>query len=251
MTSTVLSEQANGVCTLTLNRPDRLNAISVGLVEDLCVALSDALADQSTRIIVLRGAGRAFCSGDDLKDFGNQSRSDAAARKFLEKLQNVSRLIVLGEKIVIGAVHGWAVGGGFEWLVNCDIVFMAEGTRCFFPETQFGMVVTGGVTALLPRIVGEQRALALMLSGERVDATRAHAMGLAWRVIPEDRLFEEAQSFAKRLAEMPKRGLADTKRLSRRIDREAFEAALKLEEKAVLEAFLDPQTASRMVKTKE
>ena len=251
MTSTVLSEQFNGVRTLTLNRPDRLNAISVGLVEDLCVALSDALADQSTRIIVLRGAGRAFCSGDDLKDFGNQSRSDAAARKFLENLQEVSRLIVLGEKVVIGAVHGWAVGGGFEWLVNCDVVFMAEGTRCFFPETQFGMVVTGGVTALLPRIVGEQRARALMLSGERIDSTRAHAMGLAWRVVPEHKLFHEVQSFAERLAEMPKRGLADTKRLSRLIDREAFEFALKLEAEAVLEAFLDPQTAPRMVKTKE
>jgi enoyl-CoA hydratase/carnithine racemase len=251
MTSTVLSEQTNGVRTLTLNRPERLNAISVDLVEDLCAALSEALADKSSRVIVLRGSGRAFCSGDDLKDFGNQARSRPAARKFLNKLQDVSRLIVLGEKVVIGAVHGWAVGGGFEWLVNCDIVFMAEGTRCFFPETQFGMVVTGGVTALLPRIVGEQCARALMLSGERIDAARAHALGLAWRVLPEERLFLEVKSFAERLSEMPVRGLADTKRLSRRIDREAFEAALKSEADAVLEAFLDPGTAPRMVKTKE
>jgi enoyl-CoA hydratase/carnithine racemase len=251
MPSTVLSKQANGVRTLVLNRPERLNAISVDLVEDLCVALSEALADQSSRVILLRGAGRAFCSGDDLKDFGNQSRSEAVARKFLKDLQEVSRLIVLGEKVVIGAVHGWAVGGGFEWLVNCDIVFMAEGARCFFPETQFGMVVTGGVTALLPRMVGEQRARALMLSGERIDAARAYALGLAWRVVPEDRLFSEAQNFAERLSEMPARGLADTKRLSRRIDREAFETALKLEAEAVLEAFLDPGTAQRMVKTKE
>lgn len=249
--TTVLSEGRNGVRTLTLNRPERLNAISVDLVEDLCVALSDALADQPTRIIILRGAGRAFCSGDDLKDFGNQSRSETVARKFLEDLQEVSRLIVLGEKVVIGAVHGWAVGGGFEWLVNCDVVFMAEGTRCFFPETQFGMVVTGGVTALLPRIVGEQRARALMLSGERIDAATAHAIGLAWRLVPEDKLFDEAQSFAERLSEMPTRGLTDTKRLSRGIDREAFARALTLEAEAVLGAFLDPGTAPRMVKTKE
>jgi enoyl-CoA hydratase/carnithine racemase len=251
MTSTVLSERKNGVRILTLNRPERLNAISVDLVEDLCAALSDALADQTSRVILFKGAGRAFCSGDDLKDFGNQSGSEAAARRFLTNLQDVSRLIVLGEKVVIGAVHGWAVGGGFEWLVNCDIVLMADGTRCFFPETQFGMVVTGGVTALLPRVVGEQRARALMLSGERIDAGKAHSLGLAWRVMPEDRLFSEAQSYAERLSEMPARGLTDTKRLSRRIDREAFETALKLEAEAVLEAFLDPSTASRMVKTKE
>ena len=96
-----------------------------------------------------------------------------------------------------------------------------------------------------------RRTRALMLSGERIDAGKAHSLGLAWRVMPEDRLFSEAQSYAERLSEMPARGLTDTKRLSRRIDREAFETALKLEAEAVLEAFLDPSTASRMVKTKE
>lgn len=249
MTSTVLSELNNGVRTLVLNRPSKLNAIDANLVRDLCAALSEALEDSSTRIILLRGAGRAFCSGDDLSDFHNQSRSHAVANRFLADLQEVSRLMVLGDKVVVGAVHGWAVGGGFEWLVNCDIVFMAEGTRCFFPETRFGMVVTGGVTTLLPRIVGSQRALALMLSGERIDATLAHAIGLAWKLYPEARLFAEAQIFCEHLASMPMRGLRDTKHLVRRIDKAEFEEALKLEAEAVLTAFLDPETGPRMVKT--
>ena len=249
MTTTVLSETKNGVHTLILNRPDRLNAINANLVRDLCAALTKALGDASTRVIMLRGAGRAFCSGDDLTDFPNQSRTRDIADRFLRELQEVSRLMVLGEKVVVGAVHGWAVGGGFEWLVNCDVVLMAEGTRCFFPETQFGMVVTGGVTALLPRIVGAQRALALMLSGERIDAALALAMGLAWKLVPEADLFQEAQTFCERMSEFPARGLKDSKRLVRRIDKADFEEALKLEAEAVLAAFLDPETGPRMVKT--
>lgn len=251
MSATVLSELRNGVRSLVLNRPERLNAIDADLVRDLCAALAAAQADAATRIIVLRGAGRAFCSGDDLAAFGEQARSEAAARAFLRDLQEVSRLIVLGEKVVIGAVHGWAVGGGFEWMVNCDVVLMAEGARCFFPEARFGMVVTGGATLLLPRIVGRQRANALIYSSERVDAAAAHAMGLAWRVHPEVRLVEAAQEFGERLAAMPARGLRDAKRLLGRIDRAAFEEALALEAEAVLAAFLDPETAGRMVKTPE
>ncbi len=251
MGPTVLSELRNGVRTLVLNRPHRLNAIDADLVRDLGAALAQAHADAATRVVVLRGAGRAFCSGDDLAAFGEQTRSEAASRQFLHDLQEVSRLIVLGEKVVIGAVHGWAVGGGFEWMVDCDIVLMAEGTRCFFPEARFGMVVTGGATALLPRIVGQQRARALIFSSERIDATAAHAMGLAWRVHPESRLFEAAQALAERLSVMPERGLRDAKRLLGRIDRAEFEAALALEADAVLAAFLDPETASRMVKTSE
>jgi enoyl-CoA hydratase/carnithine racemase len=251
MTVTVLTELKNGVRTVIMNRPHRLNAISTDLVRDLGAALAEANADASTRVILLRGAGRAFCSGDDLSEFRDQARTEAVARHFLRDLQEVSRQIVLGDKVVIGAVHGWAVGGGFEWLVNCDVVLMAEGTRCFFPETRFGMVSTGGATALLPRIVGQQSARALMLSGERIDASRAHELGLAWRVLPEASLFQEAQAFAERLSAMPARGLRDAKRLTARIDRNAFEEAIALETEAVLAAFLDPETAPLMVKTSD
>ena len=251
MSATVLTELKNGVRTLVLNRPHRLNAINADLVRDLGAALAHAHADAATRVVVLRGAGRAFCSGDDLVEFGEQARSEAAARRFLRDLQEVSRLIVLGEKVVVGAVHGWAVGGGFEWLTNCDIVLMAEGTRCFFPETRFGMVVTGGATTLLARIVGRQRARALILSGERIDAASAQAMGLVWRVLPEARLFDEAQALAERLGAMPARGLRDAKLLTGQIDRAAFEEALAREAEVVLAAFLDPETASRMVKTSD
>ncbi len=242
--TTVLSTVENAVCTVTLNRPERLNAINAAMIAELNAALADADADDAVRAIVLRGAGRAFCSGDDLKEFDQQSGDETIARRYIEELQEVTRRIVHGDKIVIGAVHGWAAGGGFEWAIDCDLLLMAEGTRCFFPETGWGMMVTGGVTALLPRIVGAQRARALILLGEKIDAREALAMGLAWRVVPEDTLFDEAQALAERIAALPARAARDVKRILDRACTATVEDAMALETEAVVRSFTDPATAA-------
>ena len=242
--TTVLSSVENAVCTLTLNRPDRLNAINAAMIAELNAALADANADDAVRAIVLRGAGRAFCSGDDLKEFDQQSGDEAVARRYIEDLQEVTRRIVHGDKIVVGAVHGWAAGGGFEWAIDCDLLLMAEGTRCFFPETGWGMLVTGGVTALLPRIIGAQRARALILLGEKIDAHEALAMGLAWRVVPEDTLFDEAQALAERIAALPAQAVRDVKRILDHACTATVEQAMALETEAVVRSFTDPETAA-------
>ena len=247
---TVLSDVTNGVCTLTLNRPQRLNAINADLIADLCRELAAAHADADVGAIVLRGAGRAFCAGDDLHEFPDQSLSEAVARGYLEALQEVTRRIVFGDKIVVGAVHGWAVGGGLEWAIDCDLLMMAEGTRCFFPEVRLGMIVTGGVTALLPRIVGLQRARGLILLGEQFDAAEARAMGLAWRVVAGDSLFDEAQAVAARIAALPARAVRDLKRVLNRACHAGVEVAIGLETEATVRAFVDPDTAARVAKFK-
>ena len=154
MAGTVLTDVADEVATLTLNRPERLNALNATLLADLCAALDAALADDEVGALVLRGAGRAFCSGDDLKEIENQTAGEAETRAFIEAIQEVSRRLVLGDKVVVGAIHGWAAGGGLEWAINCDLAVFGEGTKCFFPEIKWGMFPTGGVTAILPRIVG-------------------------------------------------------------------------------------------------
>src|SRR4029077_1269707 len=119
MTGTVLADNpSDGVWLITLNRPSRLNAIPAELLEDLNVALSSANQDPAIRAVVLTGAGRAFCSGDDLKDFQSQSGSEQRVRAYIERIQDVSRSILFGDKPVIGAIHGWAVGGGLEWAIN-------------------------------------------------------------------------------------------------------------------------------------
>ena len=179
-TSTLLLEREAGVLTLTLNRPDKLNAIHNPLAEALLDALNAAATDPAVRAIRRRGNGRAFCAGRDV--------SAAPTDKDLELVQAVSRAIVTHRCPVIAAVHGWTVGAGFEWMMNADTVFAATDTRFKLPEASLGVFVTGGLVATLPAAVGPMRAKALMLLGETFDAAQALAWGLVYRSVPADEL---------------------------------------------------------------
>jgi enoyl-CoA hydratase/carnithine racemase len=246
MTGTVLTEDVEGgLRVLTLNRPHRLNAILPELLEDLVAALQAADSDASVRAVVLTGAGRAFCAGDDLKDFDAQTADEASTRAYIERIQDVTRAIMLGSKPVIGAIRGWAVGGGLEWVINCDFAVAAVGTRFFFPEISLGVFVTGGVTLLLPRLVGLQRARELILLGERFDAAQAHAWGLVWKVVPDGELMTEALALARRIAALPAERARDLRRI---LAGEAgrLEAAMAAETEATIRGFLDPETARRV-----
>jgi enoyl-CoA hydratase/carnithine racemase len=246
MTQTVLTEDAgDGVRVVTLNRPQRLNAIVPELLEELIAALQAADREPTIRAVVLTGAGRAFCAGDDLKEFGSQSTDAAATRAYIERIQDVTRAIVLGDTPVVGAIRGWAVGGGLEWVINCDFAVAAEGTRFFFPEIGLGVFVTGGVTALLPRLAGLQRARELIMLGERFDAAQARDWGLIWKVVPDAELMPEALALARRIATLPAGAVRDLKRILARPAGD-LEAAMAAETEATVRGFLDPETAKRV-----
>jgi enoyl-CoA hydratase/carnithine racemase len=246
MAGTVLSDIADGVRTITLNRPDRLNAMNNALIADLNDALAEANADAATRAVVLRGAGRAFCAGDDLKAFDEQGGTEGQVRAMVERLQDVTRKIVLGDKIVVGAIHGWAVGGGLEWAINCDLPIWAESARGFFPEVNLGLFVTGAVTTLLPKLAGLHRAKELMLFGEKFGAAEALEYGIAWKVVPDDKLFDEAHEVAARIAALPAMQAADIKRVINRACHADAEGAMALESEAAVRAFRDPATEARV-----
>jgi enoyl-CoA hydratase/carnithine racemase len=247
MTGTVLAEDAgDGVRVVTLNRPHRLNAILPELLEDLIAALRAADRDPAVRAIVLTGAGRAFCSGDDLKDFGAQAGDAAATRAYIERIQDVTRAVVLGDTPVIGAIRGWAVGGGLEWVINCDFAVAAAATRFFFPEISWGLFVTGGVTELLPRLVGLQKARELIMLGERFDAAQARDWGLVWKVVPDAALMAEALGLADRIAALPQGPVRDLRRILARRAGDGLDAALARETEATVRGFLDPETAKRI-----
>ena len=247
MTGIVLSEDAGaGVRVVTLNRPHRLNAIVPELLEDLIAAIQAADRDSATRAIVLTGAGRAFCSGDDLKEFGAQAADETSTRAYVERIQDVTRAVVLGDTPVVGAIRGWAVGGGLEWVINCDFAIAAEGTRFFFPEVSWGVFVTGGVSELLPRLVGLQRARELMILGERFDAAQAQAWGLIWKMAPDAGLMPEALALARRIAALPPGPVRDLRRILARASGGGLEAAMPAETDATVRGFLDPTTAERI-----
>jgi len=251
MSNTVSSSTDQGVCTITLNRPECLNAINRDLLSELKAILSNGNADPAVKVFILRGAGRSFCSGQDLKEFDQYAGDEAESRAYIESIQEITRRMVLGEKMIVGAIHGWAVGGGLEWLVNSDLAILASGTRCFFPEISLGVFVTGGVTTLLPKLVGLQKARELILFGEQFDAQQALEMGLAWKVVPEAELFNEADAAARRIADLPEQAVRDLKRVINRACHMDAEGAMGLETEAVVRGFLDPTTTQRTTRFKQ
>lgn len=236
----------DGLRTLLLNRPECLNAMNRQLIRDVTRAFDDANADDATRVIVFSGAGRAFCAGDDRHEH-QHPQNEAEAREFVELIQNATRAIVLGAKPVVGAINGWAVGGGFEWAINCDFPLWAESAKGFFPEVSLNLFVTGGVTALLPALAGLNRAREMLFLGERYDAEALLSMGVAWRVVADEQLMSSARETALRLARLPAQSVCAMKRVLRNTCSADFEQALRLESEATIAGFMDPQT-TRLLK---
>ena len=168
--SHVLLEHQDGISVVTLNRPERLNAMGQALLDQLHAVLVAAQHEARTSVIVFTGAGRAFCAGDDLQEIEAQSQTVAASQGMCDAIQQITRDLMFGPKLVVGAEHGYAAGGGFEWVLNCDLVVAADDLVAFFPEMGLGHFVTGGVTQLLPQTVGYQRAMELLLLGDRLHA---------------------------------------------------------------------------------
>ena len=235
----------DGVRTITLNRPKALNAMNGQLVREVTLAFDHANQDIATKAIIFTGSGRAFCAGDDLVEHSHPG-SEAEARDAIDAIQRATRAIYLGDKVVVGAINGWAVGGGFEWAINCDFPIWAESAKAFFPELYWGMFVTGGVTALLPALVGLNKARELLFLGERQSADALHEMGLAWRIAPDDKLLDEAHLIAAKIAALPQGAVCDMKRTLARTACTDIEAAIKLETEATMRGFLDPETIERI-----
>ncbi len=238
---TVLSTLEAGVRTITLNRPKRLNAMTLQLNIDVAQAFEDANADPGTNAIIFTGAGRGFCAGDDRQDH-IEPQNEAEARMMVDAIQRVTRAIVKGDRPVVGAINGWAVGGGFEWAINCDFPIWAESARAFFPEISLNFFVTGGVTSILPAIVGPVKAREMIMLGEKYTARDLADLGVAWRVVPDDLLMEEARAVAGRLAGLPPNAVRAMKRVLTLTATTDLNAALSLETEATITAFLDPLT---------
>lgn len=245
MPMTVISRTDGAIAWVRLNRPERLNAMNGQLVDALAAALDAADADPAVRVVILHGEGRAFCSGDDLKDLEAQTASAAATEAWVEAIQQITLKIMNARKIVIAAVHGWCVGGALEWVINCDFSLFADDTRWFFPEVGYGLFVTGGVTALLTKQVGPQVTKELLILGERHDARKALEVGIAWRVVAADALLAEAESLALRIAARPADAVADAKRAINAGFHSSLVDAMALETAATVKGFLSPDAQAR------
>jgi len=210
----VLTQKSGGVMTITLNRPDVLNSFNGPMADALLGALEDAADDDLVRAVLITGAGRAFCAGQDLAavlpvegqpmpDLG-----DVVQRQY----NPIVRAIRLLEKPIVCAVNGVAAGAGANIAFACDITLASEDASFIQSFAKIGLIPDSGGTYLLPRLIGLQRAAALTMLGDKLDSARAKEWGLIYDVVPGAMLAQVSLEMAARLAAMPTRGLGLTKR---------------------------------------
>jgi enoyl-CoA hydratase/carnithine racemase len=239
---TIQSElRDNAVRVIALNRPDSLNAMNRQLIDDVAKAFDDANADPATRVILFTGKGRAFCAGDDRKAHVHP-QSEEEARDLVDAIQRATRAIVFGGKPVVGAINGWAVGGGFEWAINCDFPIWGESAKGFFPEVSLNLFVTGAVTSLLPALVGLNKAREMLMLGDRYSAAELKEMGVAWKVVSDEELLDSAFDVANKLSDLPTLSVRAMKRVLNEAAASNLESALRMETEATISGFLDPKT---------
>lgn len=196
--SLILVSSEEGVCWIRLNRPDKLNSMTLKMHEMVRKALDDAEADDSVGSIVITGAGRAFCAGADVSALGTLAPEEA--KDFSEKGQETVKKIRGHPKPVIAAVNGYALGGGCELATACDFRIASEKARFGQPEIGLGLVPGWGGTRLLARLIGPAKAKEMILTGGMVNAEEAAEIGLVMKVVKVEKLEEEAANFAKALA---------------------------------------------------
>ena len=200
---TLICRKEEGIAVVVLNRPKQLNALSLRMKEELGDVFEELERDEEVKVVILTGGDKAFCAGADIKERSTMQMTQGEfyferrkSHAFYCKIENC-------EKPVIAAVSGVAVGGGCELALVCDLRIASDSARFGLPEVKIGMIPAAGGTQRLPRLIGVTRAKGLLYTGESVDAQEAYRIGLVNRVVPVDRLMEEAMSMARKLADYP------------------------------------------------
>lgn len=192
-------EKLDGIATITLNRPEVLNAMNKQLWIDFQAALEDAKDDGKVNVLIITGEGRAFSTGADLKDSKGRSLEDY--RAYLEALQETSRTIIRFEKPTIAAINGYALGSGYELALACDIRIAAKEAQIGSPEAKVTSSVTGGAMRLVQDLIGPGKARELLFTGAYIDGDEAERIGLVNKAVPRQQLMDEAREMAKQIAQ--------------------------------------------------
>ncbi len=228
---TLLFDVSEGVATLTLNRPDKLNSFNAEMHEEMRAAMKTVERDDGIRCLLLTGAGRAFCAGQDLGD--RDVSPDAEMPDLGDSLERnynpLIRRIVKLEKPVVCAVNGVAAGAGANLALACDIVLAAQSAYFVQSFSNIGLIPDSGGSWLLPRLIGRARAMAITLLAEKVSAQQAADWGMIWKAIGDEELMPQAIRMAQQLAQRPTRGLGYLKRCMQLSSEQDLDAQLDTE----------------------
>jgi 2-(1,2-epoxy-1,2-dihydrophenyl)acetyl-CoA isomerase len=211
MTKKTRTERTDGVLEITLNEPDRLNALGEQMNAEILAALKNAEADDAVRALLITGAGRAFSAGADLNEAAMQQRPDLG-KVIHDRYNPICEMLMGMNKPVICAVNGVAAGAGANLALCCDIVVAGRSASFLQAFAKIGLLPDLGGTYFLPRLVGRARAMGLAMLAEPLPAETAEQWGLIWRCVDDDKLMDQARAVATKLAGMPPLGLSAIKR---------------------------------------
>lgn len=195
----IIVEKDGVIAVITLNRPQQLNALSHGLIKDLSLAMQELDQDDQIRVIIVTGGEKVFAAGADIKEMAERGPFDERLHERLVYRDRINRI----SKPVIAAVSGFALGGGCELAMSCDIIVAAENARFGQPEVNIGIIPGSGGTQRLTHLVGKHRAMEMVLTGDFMSAADAERFGLVNRVVPLEMLMEEAKGIANKIAAKP------------------------------------------------
>src|SRR5512145_2301993 len=227
-------ERRDGVATITLNRPDAFNALSLGLGRELFHAALEVDEDPAVRCIVVTGAGRAFCAGGDVKDFvDNIERIGVLVKELTTYLHGTVSRFCRSDKPVIMAVNGVAAGGGLSFALSGDLVVAAESARFTMAYSKIAASPDGSSSYFLPRLIGLRRAMELYFTNRVLSAREAQEWGLVTRVVPDGELRSAVEAQARELAQGPTRAFGAAKRLFHQSTWESLETQMELEAQSI------------------
>jgi|ERR1051325_478207 2-(1,2-epoxy-1,2-dihydrophenyl)acetyl-CoA isomerase len=244
--SFIESSVHEGIATITLNRPEKLNAFSGTMREDLLAALRTADSDANARVVVITGAGRAFCAGGDVKYMSElQKTNDTASfRKLLDAGRDVVLQLVMMEKPAIASINGVAAGAGCNLALACDYRIASDQAKLGQTFIRIGLHPDWGGTWLLPRLAGRSRALELCMTGRMIDANEALAIGMIDRIAAD--LAQETKALARSIADAPPSAIAAIKRALNASERNDLRAQLELESEHQLRCFASSEAKERI-----
>jgi len=230
MSSTVKLEKQGSIATITFNRPDKMNSFNLAMADDMEAVTEDVMLDDKIRAVILKGEGKLFMAGGDLKYFAeNLKTMPAGILHIIRQLKSSMFNLRNMNKPVLAAVHGSVAGVGVSFMLAADLVIAADDTKFTLAYTGIGTSPDGGVSYMLPRLVGTKKAMELMMLSELFDAKTALQHGLINWVAPGDQLFDQVNAIATRLANGPTKAFANVKRLVNHTWDNSFETQCELE----------------------
>jgi len=225
----LIVEKSGGIAKITLNRPEKLNAIDVKLGAELYSALEDIQRDEDIGVVILKGNGRAFCAGRDLSELGSHASVSAEEQPQMASFSDICSMIEDINKPVIAAVHGYAITGGFLLAYSCDLIIAGEDAQFADTHALWGLIPGGGESQRLPRRIGPGKAKELLLTSDFMSAREAERCGLVNEVVPVEKLDEAATALARKILNNNRSAVSALKFLVNQAMKVDFDSGIKLE----------------------